>query len=63
MALIVVVGLTDRVVVASAIGPAVVETIGVMASKLVLPADVVDVANIDSSVLATVVGGAEVHVD
>ena len=63
MALIVVVGLTDCVVVASAIGPAVVETIDVMASKLVLPADVVDMANINSSVLATIVGGAEVHVD
>ena len=58
-----VVGLTELVVVASAVGPAVVKPVVVIASEAVLPWVVDDVADGERSALTTVVGGTEVLVD
>ena len=55
-------GLTELVVVVSAIAPAEVKTVDIMASEVV-PWDVVDDADVGSSVITTVVGGTEVGVD
>ena len=58
-----VVGITELVVVASAIGPAVVKTVVVIASEAVLPYVVDGVADVERSVITVVVGGTEVLVD
>ena len=58
-----VVGLTELVVVASEVGPAVVKTVVVIATGAVLPWVVDDVADVEGSAITTVVGGTEVLVD
>ena len=58
-----VVGLVKLVVVASAIDPAALKTVDVLASEVVLPWDVVDETDVGSRLLTLVVGGTKVGVD